>query len=150
VAEKLARIERESRRHPQAESIVAAILAEPDLWDGLQHRVREDAVELDAWGREQRGMTGRVYELENIATLFAVLNLVVANAGREVAIGQHGSLGGGLPNISVGSLTQLRMNGWITNRREGTGYVVGLGERSRKVAARWSIELPVHRIRHGR
>ncbi len=34
------------RRHPQAEDLVAATLADPFLFNGLAHRIREDAVEV--------------------------------------------------------------------------------------------------------
>jgi hypothetical protein len=39
------------------------------------------------------------------------------------------------------SLGQLRRNGWLTIEQAGTGQRVGLGERARKIAGMWGIDL---------
>jgi hypothetical protein len=61
--------------------------------------------------------------------------------GHEITVGEHGALGDDLPAISVGALTALRLKGWVTNEREGTGHRVGLGDCSRAVAMKWGMKL---------
>lgn len=140
---KLAALRRAERAHPQSSSLVAAILSDPDLLDGLQHRLRDDVVVLDELGRKQQGATAcRIYEYENIAALHVLVSLIVANGGQPIIVYEHGYLPGGLPPLPQGALGQLRRNQWLTTEQTGTGTLVGLGERVRGIADHWSIELP--------
>ena len=142
-AAKLATLQVAERRHPQAYDLVAAVMSDPFLFDGLKHRFRPDATVLDDLGREQQGVSAvRIYEYENIAALHVIVSLIVANGGQEIVVGEHGFLPDGLPNLPSGALTQLRRNGWLEATQEGTGTHVGLGPRVREIAERWGIELP--------
>jgi hypothetical protein len=42
----------------------------------------------------------------------------------------------------VTTFAQLRRNGLISVEREGSEYLIGLGERARRLAAKWEIALP--------
>lgn len=46
-AEKLDALRRAERRHPQAEDLVAALLAEQDLFDGLRRKLRPETRVVD-------------------------------------------------------------------------------------------------------
>jgi hypothetical protein len=54
----------------------------------------------------------------------------------------RGVLAEGLPQLLQGALGQLRRNRYIVTSQEGTGVRVGLGARTRGIAAKWGIELP--------
>jgi hypothetical protein len=41
----------------------------------------------------------------------------------------------------------LRVNQWLTNRRDDAGWRVGYGPRVRAIAANWQIELPPQETR---
>lgn len=112
------------------------------LFEGLHHKLRDTEV-VDEYGRQVPGaVAARVYELEDVSTLFVVFNAITANGGHDIEVSEHGVVGAGLPPIPRGSLTQLRRNGWLTVAEAGAGLRVGLGERTRDIAATWSIELP--------
>ena len=141
--EKLAAPEAGERRLPQAESLLAAVVAEPDLYEGLRYRLRDDITVIDYFGRQVPGaVAARVYEPENLVALFLCVSRIVEHGGRDIVIDEHGNLGHGLPPLPRGSLAQLRLNGWLTTSQDGAGTRVGLGERTRAIAATWGIDLP--------
>ena len=141
--EKLAALKAAERRLPQAESLLAAVVAEPDLYEGLRHRLREDITVVDEFGRQLPGaVAARVYEPENLVALFLCVSRIVENGGRDIVTDEHGNLGDGLPPLPRGSLAQLRRNRRLSTSQEGAGTRVRLGERTRAIAAEWGIELP--------
>lgn len=140
-AEKREMLEKAARRLPQAESLIAALMAEHDLFDGLRHRLRTDADVIDEYGRTVPGaVAARIYEPENIVALFVLVNAITANGGEAVGISEHGIVERGLPPIPRGSLAALRRNEWLTVTEDGAGVRVGLGERTKDIAAKWSID----------
>jgi hypothetical protein len=142
-AEKRETLERAARRLPQAESLVAAVMAEHDLFDGLRHRLRTDAEVVDEYGRTVPGaVAATIYEPDNIFTLFVLVNAIAASGGQAVTISEHGIVERGLPRIPRGSLAALRRNDWLTVTEDGAGLRVGLGERTKAIAERWGIDLP--------
>ena len=141
--EKLEALQAAERRLPMADSLVAACMAEDDLFDGLRRKLRPHALVVDEYGRQVPGaVADRIYDLDNIAALFVIVSLVGENGGREIHVGEHGVLSDGLPSLPTGSLAQLRRNGWLSVTQEGGGTRVGLGERCRAIAAKWNIDLP--------
>lgn len=139
--DKLARLRAAERRHPQAESLVAAVMADETLFEGLRHTLRDTEV-VDEYGRKVPGAVAAVvYSPENISSLFLVLNLIAANNGEPITVPETGITERDLPAIPRGSLTQLRRNGWLTVTEDGVGLQVGLGDRTRAVAQRWGITL---------
>lgn len=146
---KIAQLAKARKRHPQAENLVAAVLGDPRLHDLLHERIRENVTLIDDRGRETRGTTTeRILELRHVSTLFVLLNAIVANGGHEIRVNSHGvlvernSVDGRLPFLDLKTFPQLRRNGYITTRAEGSECVVGLGERVRKLARKWEITLP--------
>lgn len=135
-------------RHPQGESLVAAVMSDPTLFDFLHERVRENMTLVDEYGRERKKTSvERILEPEHVATLFVLLSVISENGGREVRLTQHGAIresaaDGRLPFVDMKLLAQLRRNRFITTRREGSEIVVGPGERIRTVAEKWGISLP--------
>jgi hypothetical protein len=130
------------RRHPEASSIIAAVLADPFLFDGLRDKYRPDTVEVDEYGHEHVGSTGRIFELESVAALHVLLSLLVANGGHPVEVREHGVLGDGLPRLPQGALGPLRLNAYLVVEKVAAGFRVGAGPRVRQIAARWDIDLP--------
>jgi hypothetical protein len=149
ATERQRRLARAERRHPQAESLVAAVFADGFLFDGLRHRIREDVEDVDDYGRPIAGsvVAGRLFELDNVSALFVLLHLIAANGGRDVEVGQHGAVGDGLPLIAPSKLTQLRLNGLLTVRRHGSGFRVGPGWRVRYAAMSFGIDVRVSMLR---
>ena len=118
------------------------MVAEPDLHEGLRYRLRDDITVIDDFGRQVPGaVAARVYEPENLVALLLCVSRIVENGGRGIVIDEHGNLGDGLPPLPRGSLAQLRRNGWLSVTQEG-GTRVGLGPRTRSIAAHWGIPLP--------
>ena len=108
----------------------------------MHHKLRATEV-VDEYGRQVPGaVAARVYDLDDISVLFVALNLIVANGGNPITVPEHGIVGDGLPPIPRGSLGQPRRNGWLTVAEAGSGLRVGLGERTRSIAAKWNIDLP--------
>jgi hypothetical protein len=143
VQDKVSWLAKEARKHPQAESLVAAVLAEGDLFDGLRRKLRPEGIVIDEYGRQVPGAVAEpIYSLENVSALHVVLSLITGNGGNPITLGEHAVLPDGLPALPQGSLSQLRRNGWITTSQEGAGTRVGLGERARGIAARWGIDVP--------
>ena len=141
--EKLAALQAAERRHPQADDLLAATMANPSLLDGLHHRIRTDVVVEDEYGRRCPGGTAcRIFEYENVATLHVLVSLIVQNGGLPIVVGEHGVLPDGLPQLPRGALTQLRRNGYLTVQQEGAGLLVGLGLRVRKIGAHWGVQVP--------
>jgi hypothetical protein len=141
--EKLAALRAAERRHPQAADLVAAVMSDPTLFDGLHLRVRPDVVVIDEYGRESKGGTGcRVFTVENVATLHVLVSMIVANGGSEIVVDEHGGLGNGLPRIDRRTITALRRNGYLDTRPEGAALTIGLGPRTRRIASKWSIPVP--------
>ena len=56
-------------------------------------------------------------------------------------IGEHGVVAAGLPKLPAGALTALVLNNYLVIR-EGPPRRIGLGSRSRAIAAKWGISLP--------
>lgn len=140
---------RARKRHPQAESLVAAVMSDPDLFDLLHERVRPNATLVDEYGRETRGtLTERVLDLEHLSTLYLLLHLIVENGGRPITVPSSGWIdrapeAGHLPLLPVPALAQLRRNGFITSTRTDDGQRwIGLGSRVLTIATRWEIPLP--------
>ena len=142
-ADKLDALRAAERRHPQADDLVAAVMSDPLLADGLKRRLRPAATATDELGVERQGVTAAViFDFNNIAALHVLVSLIVQNGGNDIHVGEHGALGDGLPNLPTGSLGQLRRNGYLTIAQAGTGMRVGVGPRTREIAAKWKIELP--------
>jgi hypothetical protein len=135
-------------RHPQAESLVAAVMSDRAVFDYLQERLRPMSLHDERGNVSHVTQVERVLELEHVGALFLLLNLIAESGGRETRLTQHGAVtgrtreDGRLPFIDVKLLAQLRRNRFLTTRREGSDIVVGLGERVRQVAKRWQISLP--------
>jgi hypothetical protein len=143
---KLAELANARRRHPQAESVVAAVMGDPDLFDLLGQRIRRDVRLYDEYGNVSKGTTVEpILELDHIGVLFTIVSLIAENGGREIRLNQHGApVGrkaedGRLPFLPVKTLGQLRRNGFLSVRSEGTDFLICLGPRTRKLAARWEI-----------
>ena len=62
--------------------------------------------------------------------------------GHPVDVREHGVLGEGLPQLPSGALGQLRLNGYITVAKAGSRLRIGVGSRTRTIAAHWKIEMP--------
>jgi hypothetical protein len=141
-------IREKRRRHPRAESLVAAIIGDPGLFDDLHQRIREDVRVFDEYGREKTGVsTERILELEHISSLFALVNLILANGGGAISLNRFGALevtgrDGVLPFIPVETFGQLHRNGYLDVMVLGSNYIIGIGPRARRIAERWGIELP--------
>jgi hypothetical protein len=105
--------------------ITAAVLADEFVLDGLRDRIRPDALTVDEYGQTTQGAHGPLFGLDSVASLAACLHLLAENDGREITLNEHGSPGRGLPFLPPTSLTDLRRNGLITTRREGTSWRVG-------------------------
>jgi len=67
---------------------------------------------------------------------------VGANGGQAIAISADGRIADDLPSIEVVDVGHLRINGWLTNRRDPNGWRTGYGPRVRKIAEHWKIPLP--------
>jgi hypothetical protein len=144
VRDKLNEYRTAERRHPQADDLVAAVMADEFLFDGLRHRLRPDGFFVDEFGNTQRtGSAARIFEYDDIAALFVLVSLIAQNGGHAITIGEHGYLGDGLPNLPLGGMTQLVRNGYLTVAQEGAGHQVRLGERACEVARTWGIEIRV-------
>jgi hypothetical protein len=136
-AEKLATLRAAERRLPHAESLVAAVMGEEDLFDGLRRKLRPDAVVVDEYGREVPGaVADRICDLDNVAALFVVVSWIAENGGHEIVVKEHGVLPDGLPRLPKGALAQLRCNAWIETAQVGSGTRVALGPRTREIAAK--------------
>ena len=132
-AEKLVALRAAARKHPQAEDLLAAVLSDGFLVDGLRNRLRPDGQGVSA---------GVVFDYANISSLHVLVALIVQNGGHEIHVREHGVLGEGLPNLPSGSISQLCRNGYLTSAQDGTGMRVGLGPRTREIAKHWGIALP--------
>jgi hypothetical protein len=145
--QKLRELEKTRKRHPQAESLVAAVMGDPDVFDLLHERLREEVRVIDEYGHESRGVaTESILESEHISTLYIAVALIAENGGREVTIRDNGYIerrreDGRLPFLPIKTLAQLRRNGFLTVRAEGSHRVIGPGPRLRDLASTWGIEL---------
>lgn len=145
---KIAEIAKARRRHPQAESLVAAVMGDPDLFDLLHERLREGVLTIDEYGRESRGVaTVPILSPEHVAALSMLVNLIAENGGREIVVRDTGLVErrrdeGRLPFLPVRALAQLKRNAFVTVRAEGSQRIVGPGSRMRALAKKWGIALP--------
>jgi hypothetical protein len=139
---------KEMRRLPQSESLLGAVFSDPQLFDLVHERLRENLTYIDEYGRERKATaTERILEPEHVAALYLVVSLIAENGGREIGLTQHGAVRGRraedrLPFVDVKLLAQLRRNGLITTRRQGSEIIVAPGERVRRIAKKWAIVLP--------
>jgi len=71
-------------------------MGDPDLFDLLHERIREDGRIIDEYGRETRGaITDPILELENISTLFITVALIAENAAAKSRSGTTAAWSGG-------------------------------------------------------
>jgi hypothetical protein len=152
VREVLAEYRRAERRLPQAESILAAVFGDPELYDLLRPRPRENVAGWDEFGRPtpaRKGefATARILEPDDIGVLFVLLGLIVESGG-EIAIADVGATARlpdrGLPHVcNLGErLSHLRGNGYLDLRVESGTAFVSCGPRVRKLCKSWELTLP--------
>lgn len=70
------------------------------------------------------------------------MNEIAANGGEPIQIGEYGRVGKELPRLPQGLIGPFALNGYVTVEKEGAGLRVGLGSRTRAIAAKWRIVLP--------
>ncbi len=87
-------------------------------------------------------MTGAIFTPDHIAALHMPINLIVANGGNPIEVGEHGKVGHGLPRLPTGSLGQLSRNGNVTVTGTGSSLRVGPGAHTTSIAEKWEIALP--------
>jgi hypothetical protein len=129
--------------------VTAAVLGDPSVFDGLRTKLREQPAGPDEYGRWQpeRTIKGEVYLFDHITTLFTVLHALNENGG-EIVITEHGLIRGahvedGLPFLPQGSLGQLVRNGLIETKQAAGERTVTYGPKTRSIAAKWGIDLPL-------
>jgi hypothetical protein len=148
----LAEYRRDESRLPQAESILAAVFGDPELYDLLRPRPRENVGGWDEFGRPtpaRKGefATARILEPDDIGVLFVLLGLIVESGG-EIAIADVGATARlpdrGLPHVcNLGErLSHLRGNGYLDLRVESGTAFVSCGPRVRKLCKSWELTLP--------
>jgi hypothetical protein len=123
------------RRHPQADDLLAATMADPELLDALRHMLRPGAVEVDEFGREIHGKhAARLLELEDVGVLIVLVASIVSNGGNPIDVPESGLLGDGLPPLPRRALGALRKAGYIGTSEVGNGIRVSLGPGTREIA----------------
>jgi hypothetical protein len=143
--EKLAALEAAAARDPRRESLTAAILGDPTIFDWLRTKPRQQTAGPDEQGLWQpaRTVVGEVLTPDHVAALYLLLHALHENGG-EVTVTEHGAVQGthveaGLPFLPSGTLGQLARTGLI--RIEGR--TVTHGPETRRIAEQWVIELPM-------
>jgi hypothetical protein len=138
----IAKAKADAKRLPQAETVLAAVFADETLIDDLRFRHRPDAITQDERGNKIPAGHCRVLEPGHVSTLYLVLHAIGANDGQPITIGANGEIGDDLPRVELRSVGHLRVNGWLTNRRDGERWRTGYGTKVRAAAKRWKIALP--------
>ena len=146
--EKFAALEAAAVRDPRRESITAAVLGDPGIYDWLRTKLREVAAGPDEVGRWQpeRTVTGEVLTPDHVASLFTLVHALHENGG-AVVVTEHGALQGahlerGLPFLPQGSLGQLIRTGLIAMSQTAEGRQVTYGPETRRIAEHWGITVP--------
>jgi hypothetical protein len=124
--------------HPQAASIVAAVMADPEILDDMHHRLRETKDGYHAF---------RALDIEDVGVLCTILHLLSEQGSVRVKGLTAGSNvrfdDAELPRLrDLGAvLIHLRKNGWLDVRVESGDGLYSYGPKVRKIAKRWGIKL---------
>ena len=146
--EKFAALEAAAVRDPRRESITAAVLGDPGIYDWLRTKLREVAAGPDEVGRWQpeRTVTGEVLTPDHVASLFTLVHALHENGG-AVVVTEHGALQGahlerGLPSCRKGRSANSsgRDSSHVSNSRRAT--IAPRGPETRRIAEHWGITVP--------
>jgi hypothetical protein len=132
----------EALRDPVANSIAAAVFADPQLL--MMASANQEAVEVSEFGTPVTVRSPEpVLEAADLGTLYIVLAAVAAYGG-PILVSESGTVSKpeGVPRLELARVGHLRRNGWLASEREGLGRLVGHGPRVERIAERCTSICP--------